>query len=158
MFRTSISIALCAAILLTGCRVNPAPTVVSRFGAGNRAVVHKAAYAGEYRLLPAQLLNGRLQPQETAIAVRTLERGQRLGFLQPRGEGYNGGATTVAVAGDESFPLQEGAAYVWEMRATPGQIDAGKTIVLALVIAATVGIVVGSLSTFELGTTGAFYP
>ena len=44
------------------------------------------------------------------------------------------------------------------MRATPGQIDPGKTFVLVLIIAATIGIVVGSLSTVDLGMTSGFYP
>src|SRR4051812_24781517 len=74
--------ALCAAVILSGCKLDPAAQTVARFTPGARAIMSHAEYDGEYDLLQASVdSRGHLHPTAAPpIITLHLIRHQPLGF------------------------------------------------------------------------------
>ena len=140
MLRSLCVVSLALMLFLSGCRVSTAPRTVLTASADERPRLRRAPHDGEYRLYAAGTTREtRKTPTGEPLMTQHLERDGRLGFRRA-------GGTWSAVAGDQTFPLEPGRRYLWQMRADAGQTDPGRTAVLVIVIGVAVGIVIGASS------------
>lgn len=129
-------------LLLSGCKINPAPRVVARYGESWDVRTRRAGYDGRYDLYVSQGRKGALGT--SPLLSRTLRRGQTYGFM------WDGANSLVAVAGDEQVVLDPRKTYAWTMRAEAGQIDRRRTtLIVAAVVAA------GALIAASMAAAGA---
>ena len=143
MRNATLVAAICASLVLTGCRVDPSPRTVSRYLSDDGGVI-KARYTGDYLLyrLPDSRAHRPPRPWSKARSVKgaelvtvvRLKKGQRIGFRH-----RSGSAGAVAVAGKRLLPLADGQ-YEWQVEPEQGRIDKRKTAWLVAVIVAGVAL------------------
>src|SRR4051794_18477647 len=145
MPRQCIVATLVVGVLLAGCHASTDERVLIRLTNTDATAVRNAPYAGHYRLYAGDAAR-RAPTTRTAnpVLTRALAKGDAIGFARDRS-----GRPGAVVRGDWTplgeLPAADNAgavAYAWTMQPHPGQIDSGKTALLALGVTAAGGVVV----------------
>ncbi len=137
MVQRSIAWVLIASMIM-GCQTGTQERILMRFDPAKVQAI-KAPYNGEYRLYRGSM------PADQPLLVRTLSRGDLVGFSQePQGRAFAIIRSERTALNDlPASSLAPAQGFVWTMRPDSGQIDAGKTALLVLGVAAVVGVGVG---------------
>ena len=151
MLRCLFVASLAAMIVLAGCKVSTKPRTLMTASPGQEPRMRRVAFDGEYRLYAATTTRRhRIGPDGAALATERLRRGERVGFRRA------GGALTAVAAG-ESVPLEPGRAYLWQVRADPGQVDRTKTVVLMLAVGLGVTVALFAAADFSISAPAGFW-